>query len=326
MRRVAEEAGVSVATVSNALNGTGRLSEETRQRVLAAIERLSYLPYATLRAGARGGTGVLGLTMTSYGAAADYTTIPYYSQLILGTISAANRRGYLLVVLPSHLPAWSLMATPMDGVIQCEPRREDPVGRILAQRGIARVLAGRPPRPDAEDVWVDTDDGAATRDLLDHLTAGGSERIGLLLPDHDDAFPDVVRSAYDEWCSAAGHEPIVEVFAPLPDYERAERAAAKRLLRRGCDAAFGIYTASGHHLLAEARAAGLVVPDDLKVACFSDDPAYAWTDPPVTTVAMAPAEVGAAAVDLLVAQLDRRRGYRRHRLLRATMTVRGSTR
>ncbi|MDX3494458.1 LacI family DNA-binding transcriptional regulator [Streptomyces turgidiscabies] len=56
----------STATVSNAVNGTGRLSETTRQRVLAAARELGYAPASTARALARGATGVLGLTMTAY--------------------------------------------------------------------------------------------------------------------------------------------------------------------------------------------------------------------------------------------------------------------
>ena len=58
LEAVAARAGVSTATVSNALNGTGRLSEATRQRVPAAAGELGYAPSSTARAVARGGTGV----------------------------------------------------------------------------------------------------------------------------------------------------------------------------------------------------------------------------------------------------------------------------
>ncbi|MCX5602883.1 LacI family DNA-binding transcriptional regulator [Streptomyces phaeochromogenes] len=62
---MAARAGVSTATVSNALNGTGRLSEATRQRVLAAAREVVHAPASAARALARGSTGVLGLTMTT---------------------------------------------------------------------------------------------------------------------------------------------------------------------------------------------------------------------------------------------------------------------
>ncbi len=170
VEQVAERAGVSKATVSNALNGTGRLSPETRRRVITAAHELSYVPYTSAFAQARGGTGMLGLTMAIFGdLAVPYTQNPYYSELILGAIGAAHARGYLLTVLPATMSAWSWLTTPVDGVVHCEPRLSDPVRPILERRGIPLVYAGRPPEPRAGDFWVDTDDGQGLVGLLDHL-------------------------------------------------------------------------------------------------------------------------------------------------------------
>ena len=145
---VAAQAGVSTATVSNALNGTGRLSEATRQRVLDAARRLGYAPASTARAVARGSTGVLGLTMTTYGELpVAYTEIPYYAQLTLGAMAAAHERGYLLTVLPNSLSPWMWLNTPMDGVIHVAPRADDPVCSLLRERGIPMVSDGRPLDP-----------------------------------------------------------------------------------------------------------------------------------------------------------------------------------
>src|SRR5688500_634501 len=115
LEAVAARAGVSTATVSNALNGTGRLSEATRQRVIAAVRELGYAPP---RAVAGSSTGVLGLTMTTYGdLPVSYTEIPYYAQLALGAMAAAHERGYMLMVMPNSLSPWMWLNTPMDGVI-----------------------------------------------------------------------------------------------------------------------------------------------------------------------------------------------------------------
>ena len=123
MRQVADAAGVSMATASNALNGTGRLSDETRRRVLEAARELSYLPYSSARAAARGGFGLLGLSPATYGEApVPYMQIPYYSQLALAAIEAANQRGYLLTVLPGSMSRWMWLTTPLDGVIHSAPR------------------------------------------------------------------------------------------------------------------------------------------------------------------------------------------------------------
>jgi DNA-binding LacI/PurR family transcriptional regulator len=329
MVEVAGVAGVSVATVSNALNGTGRMSEETRRRVMAAARELSYLPFTSARAAARGGTGMLGMTLTTYGdLPVPYFQVPYYARLVLGATEAAHQRGYLLVVLPAAVPAWMWLTTPLDGVIHTEPTRNDPVLDILRKRGIPLVTQGRPPSPHHGDAWVDSDIDAAVRDLLDHLASGGARRIGVVLPRHDDAYPALVRRTYEDWCREHEQPALVESFPLSRDVPRAETAAARRLLRAGrdADAVFGVYTSSGKHILDAARSLRLTVPDDLLVAAITEDPAYADLSPPVTTVTLHPERLAAEAVDLLLALLNDRTDVPRERLVSHGLVARESTR
>lgn len=315
---VAAEASVSTATVSNALNGTGRLSEDTRSRVLAAARRLAYAPALATRAQARGKAGIIGLTMTTFGdAGVRYTEIPYYAQLILAAIGAAHERGYLMVVLPSTTSQWMWLTTPLDGVIHSEPRADDPVRSILLQRQIPMVSAGRPLDPAWTDAWVDNDHSLVTRLVLDNLASQGARRVALVLPRHDDAYPMMVRQEYAAWCDQRRAPEMVESFDVGPAYPGSERAAVDRLLDRRPrpDAVFGIYNDSGHHILAAAGSRGLPVPQRLKVACVSEDPAYATTSPPVTTVSLDPAQIGTEAVDLLIAMINARKGVQRQRLI-----------
>ena len=326
---VAARAGVSTATVSNALNGIGRLSDATRQRVLTAARELGYAPASAARALARGGTGVLGLTMTTYGdLPVSYTEIPYYAQLTLGAMTAAHERGYMLLVMPSSLSPWMWLNTPVDGVIHVAPRVDDPVGTILRERGIPVVSEGRPPRPHGCEAWVDSDHESGLRLLLDHLAESGARRIALSQPLHDDAYPHVIGGAYATWCTERDMPAVVEEYAALPDYFTAERAAVSRLLDRDPrpDAVIGVYSDSGHNILAAARHHRLRVPRDLLVACISEDPDYAATTPPVTTVSLRPERVGNEAVDLLIALVNARSGVARQRLVQPVLVSRRSTR
>jgi len=327
VQQVADLAGVSTATVSNALNGTGRLSEATRERVIAAARELSYLPYAAARAHARGGTGVIGLTLATHGdLPVPYTEIPYYAHLVLAAIKAAHEQGYLLLVLPATLTSWAWLTTPLDGVIHTDPRTDDPVDAILAQRGIPIVYAGRPPLPRRTDAWVDSAYDEALVELLDHLRATGRRRIAVVLPDHDDAYPAVIRDAYLSWCAGADQDPLVATFTPMLDL--GDEAPMLRSLLSGAqrpDAVVGVYDYSGTLLLDLASELGLSVPDDLAIACFSDDPDYAHLDPAVTTVSLSPAALGAETVSLLVALLNGRRGLRRQRLIPSRLHLRQST-
>ncbi|WP_330292750.1 LacI family DNA-binding transcriptional regulator [Streptomyces sp. NBC_00576] len=326
---MAARAGVSTATVSNALNGTGRLSETTRQRVLTAARELGYAPASTARALARGATGVLGLTLTTYGdLPVAYTEIPYYAQLTLGAMAAAHERGYLLLAMPSSTSPRMWLNTPMDGVIHVAPRADDPVRSLLRERGIPMISEGRPPRPHACDAWVDSDHELGLRLLLDHLTEAGARRIGLSLPLHDDEYPRLIAHAYRSWCDERVLPALVEEYASLPDYFTAEQDAVGRLLDRDPrpDAVIGVYSDSGHNILAVARHHGLRVPRDLLVACVSEDPDYATTNPPVTTLSLRPDRMGTEAVDLLIAVINARSGVDRRRLVQPVLLPRRSTR
>jgi len=328
MAQVAEAAGVSIATVSNALNGTGRMSEATRLRVLSSARELSYLPFSSTRAAARGGTGLLGFTLTTYGdVPVPYMQVPYYARLVLGATEAAHARGCLLVVMPSSTPAWMWLTTPLDGVIHTDPRRRDPVLEILKQRGIPLVTEGRPPAPRRGDAWVDSDVDAAVRELLDHLARAGARRIAVVLPRHDDAYPELVRNAYEEWCAEHGRPILVDSYG-LPRVWTTETAAVRRLLRArpAPDAVFGVYTDSGRHILRGASDLGVHVPDQLLVAAISEDPAYADLQPAVTTVTLHPERLAAEAVDLLVSLVNGRRDILLERLVPHGLLARESTR
>ena len=328
LRQVAQEAGVSTATVSNVINGTGRLSEQTRARVISVARELSYQPRNSVRALSRGGSGVLGLTMTTYGdRAVPYTEIPYYADLVLAAIGAATDHGYLLQVMPSSISPWLWLTAPLDGVIHSEPRGNDPVRAILLERGIPMVSEGRPLEPRPLDAWVDCDNGLAVVTLLERFRHAGAKSVGCLLPAHDDSYPQLVLNAFVEWCAEAGIAARPMKFELADDYGRSERAAVKSLLDEPDrpDAIFGIYSDSGHNILYVARDLSLSVPRDLIVGCLSEDVAYESTDPPVTTVSLQPRAMGIEAVDLLVALIGGRNGVERQRIVPPVLRARAST-
>jgi DNA-binding LacI/PurR family transcriptional regulator len=301
---------VSNATVSNALNGTGRVSEATRRRVLDAADQLGYRPMAAARALTGTRTGVLGLALAAYdGSGVPYVQIPYYAEAILAATDAAHSRGRLLLAIPGDSDAATWWSAGIDGVIHMEPRRADPVREILVARGLPLVSDGRPHDSGPDDLWVDNDHRAAMETVCSHLREAGAERIGLLLPRHDDYATAAAEDAYRADRTRLDRPVLIERY---DHHDRqGERDAALRLIdgtgpraAHTADAVIGLLSESGHSILAAAALAGRVVPDDLLVACFSEDPTYGFTDPPLTTLSLQPRLLSASAVDLLVDVLD----------------------
>ncbi|MFI1100976.1 LacI family DNA-binding transcriptional regulator [Streptomyces melanogenes] len=287
---VARAAEVSVATVSNALNGTGRMAEPTRARVRATAAALGYgePPPRTLA-----------LAVTTYGTLSwDFAGIPFYARAISAATAAAHRRGYALIALPAA-PAESLWRTvPVAGVVLLDSPPDDPVVRVLRARGLPLVFDGRPARLGVREAWVDNDHRATTHEVLDHLASRGARRIALVAGPGEEHYTRSCRAAYEEWCAVRRSEPRV---VPLDFDDRDGRTLDALLAGPGRpDAVHGLYDPCGHRVLASAARCGLRVPDDLLVVCASEDPAYERTAPPVSTVTLAPHRTARAAVAALV--------------------------
>ncbi|MFF8284470.1 LacI family DNA-binding transcriptional regulator [Streptomyces albus] len=312
IRDVAAAAGVSITTVSDALNGKGRLPDATRSHVREVAERLGYRPSAAARTLRTGKSGLIGLTVTTYGEEPfTFTEYAYFAEMVRAATSTALARGYALVILPAPArrgpggtvvalgpDVWSNVA--LDGTVVVDPSDQDPVVGELVRSGLPVVSDGRPSPSLPVAAWVDNDHEAAVRGILDHLAENGARRIGLLTGNSTDTYTHVSTTAYLEWCRRVGQEPVYERY-PAHD-PCAGAVAADRLLARPDrpDAVYGLFDPNGTDLLAAARRYGLRVPEDLLLVCCSESASYATTAPPITTLSLKPGRIGTAVVQLLI--------------------------
>ncbi|MGP3978565.1 LacI family DNA-binding transcriptional regulator [Streptomyces sp. 8N114] len=313
IRDVAAAAGVSITTVSDALNGKGRLPDATRSHVREVAERLGYRPSAAARTLRTGKSGLIGLTVTTYGEEPfTFTEFAYFAEMARAATSAALDRGYALVILPAPArrgPAgaggpdvWSNVA--LDGTVVVDPSAQDPIVSELLRSGLPVVSDGRPSDSLPVAAWVDNDHEAAVRGILDHLAESGARRIGLLTGTSTDTYTRLSTTAYLDWCERVGQEPVYERY-PAHD-PCAGAVAADRLLARPDrpDAVYGLFDPNGTDLLAAARRYGLRVPEDLLLVCCSESPAYATTAPPITTLSMKPGRIGNTVIQLLIDAIE----------------------
>lgn len=296
---IARAAEVSTATVSHALNGTGRLGESTRRRVREVAAALGYGSRRTPLSR----TGTLGLAVTTFaGEPWNYLEVPYFSRLLTTATATAHAHGYALTILPAARGGETLWHTlSVDGMLLLDSPDGDPVRRALRARGIPVVFDGRPADPRPDDFWVDNDHATTTREVLDHLAGAGARRIALQAGFGREYYTGAVTRAYEQWCAERGHAPLVIAFDPD---DAPGHAFDRAFADRACDAVHAVYDPGGRQAHAAAARHGLRIPDDLLLVCASEDPAYAETDPPVTTVTLRPEAIAEAAVTTLVARLD----------------------
>jgi DNA-binding LacI/PurR family transcriptional regulator len=323
IRDIAAAAGVSATTVSDGLNGKGRLPEETRERIRRIAEELGYRPNMSARNLKRGRTGLLGLASSGHMpfALSDFA---YFAQLMTGAATAAMDRGYPLVLTPPNREIGGSGGIVVDGAIFVDPVKDDPLVAELRTLGIPLVTTGRVPA----DPWVDNDHHAATHAILDHLHRRGARRIALLTTPTEISYRVDLDEAYTAWCAAHGARPQI-AYARADLTESAGFDAATKLLSASekPDAIFASYDRLAYGALLAARTRGVQVPDDLQLAMTATTSGTsAPRTPAITAVDLHPDQIGRAAAELLVDLLEQRPAENRHVLVPTRIISRASTR
>lgn len=321
IRDVASAVGVSVTTVSHALNDKGRVDAATRERVRSTADRLGYRPDRTalrLRSG-RGGTLALLLPSVEPDVADDELgALDYYLHVAGAATRSAFAAGHPVLLTPPLATATDLHDLGVDGGIVCDPVREDQRVAFFESLGLPVVTIERDPAHPDRPWVVRADNEGNTHALLDHLAATGAERIALLAASGAWGWAEETKAAYAGWCAARGREPLLEQASVHTGYE-----AALRLLDR--DRPDAIVTLSERYTNGVLRAAterGLRIPEDLRLAAGVDS--HQARDADVTAIDLRPHAQGEAAIALL---LERLAGERRDAPLitAAELHRRGST-
>src|SRR6478672_1644476 len=178
---VAEQVGVSTATVSNSFNRPEKVSADVRSRVLAEAERQGYAgPDPAARQLSTGRTDTLGLLFTGELAFAfrDPAAVAFIEGLAMSCQSAGLNM--LLISTESTGDRTSAVGNAVvDGFVVYSVPPDDPHLRRILDRQLPTVVVDSPPDLRGVD-WVGPDDRAGARALGEVLTSLGHRRIGVI--------------------------------------------------------------------------------------------------------------------------------------------------
>ena len=304
---VANQAGVSITTVSHVLNRPDRVGAATRERVLNIMDELGFTPKPTAVTLARKGVGRIGVL-------APFTSYPSYAVRLTGVLEACADRNIDVVVfdVPSVAAATSplLRTVPvtgrLDGLLIMGIPLEDATARRLATRKLATVLVDSL-QPDLNRVNVDDETGGYQ--IGTHLIDRGHRGFtyvseGQRSADYTSPAQLRKRGLIRALQEAGLAEQDLRHWIAKSNDVRGGREAADDILRQG-----RVPTAVvGHHdglaagLLAGFRAAGRRVPDDIAVAGYDGTELAEALE--LTTVEQPFAETGRIATALLLDLLD----------------------
>jgi len=284
---VARQAGVSTATVSRVVNGTGQVAPETVQRVHQVIADLGYHPHPSARTLASGRSYTIGFITEKMGST-------FFGDLLDGIEQAASDQGFSLLIHTTRgKPASGLSyhralgAHNTDGVIVfIDTFRPDELA-YLAQTGFPLVMLLQTPDPALGFPYVVFENQHSAFLLTEHLIVQhGYRRIAFIRGEENQEDSYGREQGYREAHEKHGIPVDPSLVSDFGNLETA-RQCVQRWLASGLhmDAIFNFDDDRAVQTISILQSCGVRVPEDIAVAGFDDIPLNRLLSPPLTTVA-----------------------------------------
>jgi LacI family transcriptional regulator len=304
LKQVAEEAGVSVMTVSNVVNGRPGASEATRRRIREVISQLGYVPNAAARGLKGGSTGLIGvmtLDLTMQYALeivrgiADELASAELEVLISATYHDADRE---------HARVEFLTQGVVDGLLMVAPVLDGPTTSLLRSREVP-VIVIDPRRFDIDVPTVAVDNYGGMRQAAQHLIDLGHREIAYIAGDSAFESSALRRAGFTDAMKLAGI-PVADALVAECDfnYTSGFRTALELISKSHPTAIIAGADVIAMGTIDAARAQGLSVPEQISIVGFDDLPQAAHSFPGLTTIRQPLHDMGQVAARALISQIE----------------------
>lgn len=303
IKDVANESGVAISTVSNVLNNVEVVSEETRKKVLEAVEKLNYVPNMNARFLKSSKKNTIGLFLPSIQG-------DYYKMLMQAVHLQCRMRGYLLNIYVSNENTSEeiygmIISSGVEGAIILNERLNDKYIERIAQKKLPIVFIDREYTGDRmSSVVIDNVQGAVL--AMEYLIKQGHRRIGYIhgVENSDDT------ARFDAYTG------IMEKYGlPLDDsiilrgyFEEVVAYSEMRiLLLKGVQLPDAFFCANDEMAWGCIRAlteAGVKVPEQISIMGFDDNTLAPYYTPSITTIHSPVTELGNTSAAELIRLLQ----------------------
>lgn len=309
LKDIAKHVGVSVSTVSYALNdGPKPVATDLKERIKSAAVELDYRPNRIARSMKTKRSGVVGVLHPKIGP--KLITWPLLGSAISGIVDVAQSRRHDVLIY-THSPSLEteevldlVMDGRADGLVLLSPAHNDELIEELAERKIPlAVVAGR---PQGGLPYLTVNNRAGVWQAMSYLSRYGHRRIAHISGRKEMYDGQERLSAYRDFMAEHGW-PIRDGWIQDGNFETTSAyCAAKEILSRP-NRPTAIFCANDRSVVGAIRAAqdmGLKVPDQLSLIGFDDSLDAVLAPIPVTTVRQPFYEMGRAAMESVLAMLE----------------------
>jgi DNA-binding LacI/PurR family transcriptional regulator len=320
---VANHAGVSIATVSRVLAGSRKVTPQTRERVMQAVEELNFEPNPSARRLAYKKTETIALVFPDISG-------PFYSTVIRGVEQEAGRHNHNVLIYGTHGKEGSgrylrTLSSKVDGLIIMARSVDEDSLLSLERQGVPFVLLGHS-NGQIQCSTIEVDNEAGAYQAAAHLLEHGHQRIGIITGPEDSPDNKGRLQGYRKALLQKGISIEHNMIVP-GNFKYEEGQIAIRRLLEAVSPPTAVLAANDEMAMGALDAAvqlGLRVPEELAVIGFDDIQMAAATRPSLTTVHQPMQLLGEAAARLLFDRLQISNGQPRHDVLDTRLVVRRS--
>ncbi|RUT28261.1 LacI family transcriptional regulator [Arsenicitalea aurantiaca] len=311
IKDVAREADVSAMTVSNVLNGRGRVSEETAARIRAVVERLGYRPSMAARRLRLSRQWTIGMLIVVEDR--DFLSDPFITAQVTGLTNYLTQNAYSLIVRgirPSDFRTSGLFQQiEADGMVAIlsgsEPQRQACIRQIGRMRLPTVLLQEQAASQEPDCVVLRQDDFAGGQQVARHLLETGARGFWMLIPQAEWPGMKARLAGVTAELQAAGLPPPTVVQCSDESYDVAYAATLAALEERGApDAIVGGNDQLAIAAMKACQARGFSVPDDIQISGFNGFAFWRYVEPVLTTVISPAHLLGERAGELLIDRLQ----------------------
>ena len=322
IKDVAKTAGVSTATVSRVLANHSRIKDETRQRVMEAVEQLNYRPNLIARSLRAQKSAKIGLVVsdirnpffTAIGRAVEDSAYEQgYSVLMCNTDENPEKEELYLNVLHDENVA---------GVI-FSPTKQFSARFKSYNSNIPYVMIDR--FVENKDVdMVLLDNAAAGYELTTHLIENGYRKLAGLFGDASTTAPERSRGFHKALKDHALNPLATYIIAPRirPGYETTITLLTQKEKPDAIFTSNSMLTAGAFQAIRDSK---LIVPNDIALVGFDETTWGELVDPPITLIAQPTEEIGRTATELLFQRIDEPNRSPKTVILKGKLIARGSS-
>lgn len=299
LKDVAAECGLTVTTVSRVLNNRGYISEETRQKVYLAMDKLNYQPNEVARSLSKKSSKTIGVIV-------PHIRHPYFAEMISNIENAANKHGYKIILCNSK----GTEHKEKEYVDMCRSNRV--AGIILFSSGvevqeftdsnIPLVTVERFTENGTAAIECDNKQGGML--AAKHLIESGCKHLLHVSGVTDNSMPaDDRAKGFAEICEENNIE-YKEVATSIGQYNSLDYHDLLETalgLDKNIDGVFASSDLIAAQILQVCAKIGKKVPEDIKIVGFDDVMISRLTTPPITTIHQPIKEMASSAVEMVIA-------------------------